>query len=193
MKARFTLIEFMTVIAIIVVLLGIGMGAYRYAKNRSCEVQTLAMMTAISQALEDIQETYGFTPVSNGFEPVVITLSGKIPVKIAFSSSGLPGSYLAPAPSGATPTVMNQAYERFIKHLDLLLVLECLDESGRLVDHWGNVIYYSNPGKLNPSGFDMVSAGSDLAFGSSRQAVPPENRTDYEVDGKLVCDDVVFL
>jgi hypothetical protein len=123
----------------------------------------------------------------------VIEGNGNIPVKIAFSSSGLPGSYLAPAPSGATPTVMNQAYERFIKHLDLLLVLECLDESGRLVDHWGNVIYYSNPGKLNPSGFDMVSAGSDLAFGSSRQAVPPENRQDYEVDGKLVCDDVVFL
>ena len=76
------------------------------------------------------------------------------------------------------------------KTLDMESLRAYCDSDGVLRDAWGNPIYYSYPGKINTTKYDIISAGPDGMFGKDNAAAPVTAKAQY-LDGKdWVCDDI---
>ena len=59
-----------------------------------------------------------------------------------------------------------------------------------VIDSWGNAVYFRYPGVLNKGGFDLISAGSDGAFGTGAADTPSGTLTDYRDGAEWICDDI---
>jgi len=85
-----------------------------------------------------------------------------------------------------------------MKTIDLESLRKNLDNNGRLVDGWGNPIYYCYPGKFNMTGYDLYSLGADGRYGSDADELKSGNSNQLNA-GKLdklkdktevLCDDI---
>lgn len=184
-KYPFTLIEIMGVVALIVILMLIAIGAYSYASDASKEKSTTATITRLNNALSALNDQ-GITPLRTTGSTAT---NGYVPVKFDAANKKL---YFGTTEIGEDP---DAAFQLFARNMDADNIDSILDEQGYIVDGWGQRILIRFPGKFNRGGFDIISAGSDGVFGeddgSASETVPPVDETKYrDSDGEIICDDV---
>ena len=184
-KYPLTLIEIMGVVALIVILMVIAIGAYSYASDASKEKSTTATITRLNNALASLQDK-GISPLrttgsssTNGYVTVKFDAANK---KLYFGSTEIGED-------------AGEAFQLFAQSMDADNIDSILDEDGYIVDGWGQRLLIRFPGKFNKGGFDIISAGSDGVFGvddgSASETVPPVDEEKYrDSDGEIICDDV---
>ena len=201
---RFTLIELLAVVALIAILSAIGFGAYSYAKGKAKESATEALLKQIEAGLESFNTRNGYYPRSGGnFSTISFTFAADGTVStIDFGDANTKLS----VPTGTMTKekrMQKESMEAFTKTVDMQILKNNLGSttshsdgsisSGVLVDAWGNPIYYRSPGSFKTGSFDLVSAGADGVFSSSK-STDPKGITDLgkfrETTGEHLCDDV---
>ena len=165
MKRFFTLIEILTVAAIIAILAGISVGVIGLINNKNAEARTQATIKALELALGQYKADNGtiYMPKGSSYlrKPILITVTTGIP-------ANLNGTLL--------------------KYLDQKLLNSATKVSGDdryFIDGWGRPLIYRIPGKFNKTGFDLGSVGPDGKVGNSGTAVEDLNSaSDYVKFGK---------
>ncbi len=180
----FTLVELLTVIAVIGVLAAIGFGTYSTAQNKSRISATRALVENVANAFEAARAEVGYMPMTKEgttkhFRALSIRFSGdawELNVKDS--------------------TVDAKFQAAFAKNVDVELLFKFKEgnrtENGKLIDSWGNQIYYCYPGVANNAKCSVISAGPDGTFGTGNND-DPENLTNvsnYKTSGEWACDDV---
>ncbi|MBR7156381.1 MAG: type II secretion system protein GspG [Lentisphaeria bacterium] len=171
MKKRFTLVEILAVVAVIAILSVIGVAGYTYAQNSSRESATKALQSRLTAALETVKNKGGSIPVTNAFAEITIDTQNS---KFKIGNSEVTGD-------DAKTFLRTIEVDTLDKHL----------QGDKLIDAWGNPIYYRYPGQFNKGGIDLVSAGADGKFGADNADTPPTEISKYKDGKELVCDDVV--
>ena len=134
MQPAFTLLEILTVIAIIVVLASLTFGGMSYYDQKMKYSRTEVLIASIEQALEDYKSDNGAYPNGTDTKAVFTALYG--------DGSNVYLSTLNPDFLGKQKNV----------------------DAGEIIDAWGNKLGYAHPGSMNPpSDFDLWSKGGDAA------------------------------
>ena len=165
MKHYFTLIEILTVAAIIAILAGISVGVLGLISNKNAEAQTQATIKALELAMGQYKTDNGTIYIPKGSSylsrPILITVTAGIP---------------------------NNLNGTLLKYLDQKLLNSATKVSGDdryFIDGWGRPLIYRVPGKFNKTGFDLGSVGPDGKVGDSGTAVEDLNSaSDYAKFGK---------
>ena len=144
-KKLFTLIEVLTVAAIIAILAGISVGVIGLISNKNAEAQTRATIKALELAMGQYKADNGNIYLPGGSsdlnKPIVLTVTAGIP-------GDLKGTLL--------------------KYLDQKLLNSASKVDGNdryFVDGWGRPLIYRIPGRFNKTGFDLGSVGPDGKVG----------------------------
>jgi len=153
-KARFTLVELLTVMAIIAVLVGIVLGLMGMATRKMAEAKSKSLVQLVSVALESYKAKYGYY--------------------IQQASAGaFYLDYVASGASAGDPTNITCNFCQFVDYenlhnKDCQLSGSSVSASNRywVVDGFGNPLVYRCPGYYNRSGFDLGSGGADGNYGS---------------------------
>ena len=175
-RSSFTLVELLTVVAIIGMLLGLGFGGYTYAMQRSRISQTEALIQRISAALEANKTKFGFYPqtMDKGRDYRFMLELDVDPTKYKTyeryeqlkNDKNVKGNYQYPEEYMETwrknVDFENLAQQAVTLDSDVLYVL----------DSWGNPLFYRCPGKRNPQSFDLISAGPDGLIGDPKEDRP---------------------
>ncbi len=163
MKHYFTLIEILTVAAIIAILAGISVGVIGLISNKNAEAQTQATIKALELAMGQYKTDNGTIYLPSGStdlnKPICITVVNGIP-------DNLNGTLL--------------------KYLDQKLLNSASKENGSnryFVDGWGRPLIYRIPGRFNKTGYDLGSVGPDGKVGDGEgdvitaTALPSDSNT----------------
>ena len=179
----FTLIEILGVMVIITILATLGFAGYSYAQNKSKESATQGLITRINAAFEFAGQKSGFIPpADSGFVTIEIdTANAKISVngtdyKLNTEATG-----------------KNKMYSEFYKHFIRTIEMDTMGrfmDGNKIVDAWGNPVYYRYPGVIKEGGFDLISAGSDGTFSSDEAGTPSDSRSKYCEGAEWICDDI---
>ena len=180
-RSSFTLVELLTVVAIIGMLLGLGFGGYTYAMQRSRISQTEALIQRISAALEANKAKFGFYPqtMDKGKDYRFMLELDVDPTKYKTyeryeqvkNDKNIKGNY-------QYPEEYLEAWRKNGDFENLVQQAKTLDSDVLYVlDAWGNPLFYRCPGKRNPQSFDLISAGPDGLIGD-----PQENRALWKED-----------
>ena len=151
-KLYFTLIEILTVAAIIAILAGISVGVIGLINNKNAEARTLATIKALELALGQYKTENGTIYLPEGSSK----LSQAIPITV---SSGIPDN-------------LNGT---LLKYLDQKLLNSASKVSGTkryFIDGWDRPLIYRIPGKFNKTGFDLGSVGPDGKWGDGGDPLP---------------------
>ena len=158
MKKRilnFTLVEILTVVAIIGILAGIGLGVTSYVTNKNREVQTQTTIKMLEMILSQYKNKYGGYPALNG-KPV--------------NSLGQAVFKLPLEPGNNHPLVAlfhdvsyNNNEIAGIKGLNIKIT----GSDVLILDGWGSPIVYVYPGVFNKKSFDLGSAGPNKMLGEN--------------------------
>ena len=167
MKHYFTLIEILTVAAIIAILAGISVGVIGLINNKNAEAQTQATIKALELALGQYKADNGNIYLPGGSSD----LNTPVVLKVA---------------------IPNDLKGTLFKYLDQKLLNPAI-KVGYFVDGWGRPLIYRVPGKFNKSGFDLGSVGPDGKVGDaagaklvsvddlpSYQKKPEDSKGEYE-------------
>ena len=194
---RFTLVELLAVIALIVILSTLGFGVYSYAKGKARESATEALLKQIEAGLESFHTKNGYYPRSlgGGFGTIKFKFAADETVEsVDFGSETLTR---VASPNSKSDRMKNAKLEAFTKAVDMEALKNNLDSDGVLTDAWGNKIYYRSPGEFKKGSFDLVSAGPDGLFGydktTKKGKEKPTGITDVELfreADERVCDDI---
>ena len=142
MKHFFTLIEILTVAAIIAILAGISVGVIGLINNKNAEAQTQATIKALELAIGQYKADNGNIYLPGGSsdlnKPVVLKV--EIP-------DDLKGT--------------------LFKYLEQKL-LNSATKGGYFVDGWGRPLIYRIPGRFNKTGYDLGSVGPDGKVGDGQ-------------------------
>ena len=164
MKHFFTLIEILTVAAIIAILAGISVGVIGLINNKNAEAKTQATIKALELALGQFKADNGHFYLGS-------------------ATLNTPSLLTVPNPSS-----VGDLKGTLLKYLDQKL-LNSASKPGTgtnlyFVDGWGRPLIYRIPGKFNKTGFDLGSAGPDGKVGDGNgseitaSALP--SASDYE-------------
>lgn len=145
-RDAFTLIELLTVIAIIGILAGIVIGVGRRASESGREARAKVELSAISTALESYKRQYGDYPRTNQPEQMLQALIGKVDANLNLVSQ-------------QSRVLLDLALFTTKPEIDPLT-----NTTVRLVDPWGNAYAYvykiPSSGWTNPSAI-IYSSGPD--------------------------------
>ena len=158
MKHFFTLIEILTVAAIIAILAGISVGVIGLISNKNAEARTQATIKALELALGQYKADNGNIYPMTLATPVRLTVTAGLP-------DDLNGTLL--------------------KYLDqkLLNSASVIDGSNRyFIDGWGRPLIYRIPGKFNKTGFDLGSVGPDGKVGDGQGDVVTSSSLPSDTD-----------
>ena len=151
MKHFFTLIEVLTVAAIIAILAAISVGVIGLISNKNAEAKTLATIKTLELAIGQYKADNGniYLPGSTSDlnTPTCLTVTAGIP-------SDLQGTLL--------------------KYLDQKLLNSASKVNGNdryFIDGWGRPLIYRIPGKFNKTGFDLGSVGPNGKLGDDGTAI----------------------
>lgn len=168
-KHFFTLIEILTVAAIIAILAGISVGVIGLISNKNAEAKTQATIKALELALGQFKTENGHI-----FVPAGYNISSPAPVKLIVPKD-----------------ISGDLKGKLIKYLDQKLLnsaakvitIDSVDYY-YFVDGWGRPLIYRIPGKFNKTGFDLGSVGPDGKVGDGQGSVITEtalpSASDYE-------------
>ncbi|MBR2625175.1 MAG: type II secretion system protein [Lentisphaeria bacterium] len=178
-RDNFTLIEILGVVALIIILLVIAVGAYTYAMDSSKEKSTKATIARLDNGFKVLQDkgllvrTTAMTGNKEGFVTVKFDAENR---KIVIGDKELTG----------------ETFKLFAKAIDADSADGITDDAGYFCDGWDQQMYFRFPGKFNRGGFDIISPGSDGAFGEENSEFPVIDIAKYKdsADGEAICDDV---
>ena len=142
MKHFFTLIEVLTVAAIIAILAGISVGVVGLINNKSAEAQTQATIKALELAIGQYKADNGCIYLPGGSSDLNKPLVLKVEIP-------------------------NDLKGTLFKYLDQKL-LNAASKDGYFIDGWGHPLIYRIPGKFNKTGFDLGSVGPDGKVGDGK-------------------------
>lgn len=199
----FTLVELLVVTAIVALLGAIGFAGYGYAMNASRRAATESLIQQISAGLENFK-------IKNGYYPLAEETSGKeVGLLIGvYENNGIIERIVLiekekekqppkveegtePSEKGTVLKKGSAGLKSFLKNLDQEKLKKNLDGDGYIVDSWGGYIHYRYPGKINKTGYDLLSAGSDGKFGKESKDYPLDDIEKYKDDsGEWACDDI---
>jgi len=147
MKHFFTLIEILTVAAIIAILAGISVGVLGLISNKNAEAKTQATIKALELALGQFKADNGHVYVPTGASlntPVLLTVP-------------------ATPPSNLNGTLLKYLDEKLLRSASVV------NGTNRyFIDGWGRPLIYRLPGKFNKTGFDLGSVGADGKVGDGQ-------------------------
>ena len=200
----FTLVELLGAMALIVILAGIAFSGYSYAMNKAKESATTSTIKQIETALNAAKIKAGYFPASKTSSD-----SKSIYTVIVFevdSSTELLKSIKFCKPDDSDPDKLGEVkcelsadknkklFAEFKKIIDFEAIRQNLNDKGVLEDGFGGKIYYAFPGKINKTGFDLVSAGADGVFAKDEDKDgKPDNdsaRSDYYGGNERIVDDI---
>lgn len=147
-KNFFTLIEILTVAAIIAVLAGISVGVIGLISNKNAEAKTQATIKALELALGQYKADNGNIYLPGGSSD----LNTPVPLKV---TAGIPTDLKG----------------TLLKYLDQKLLNSASKADGNdryFVDGWGRPLIYRIPGRFNKTGFDLGSVGPDGKLGDGQ-------------------------
>jgi general secretion pathway protein G len=145
-EAGFSLIELLTVLVIIMILVGIIVGAAKYAQQKAAISSTQSEIAAISTALESYHNDNGAYPLTGTNRPADTT-------QLTYTNAQVLYSALAGGPGYPKTYLTFKANQiRFVSATQT-----------NIVDSFGNVLsYYCYPGaadQTNSTTFDLWSYG----------------------------------
>lgn len=157
-RQSFTLVELMVVVALIVLLAGIGIGGYTFAMQRSRISQTEALIARISAALENGKVKHGFYPQQKDDDNFF--LQAELDVDPTGDYKRVDG---VTSGNFKYPEAYMRDYRKAVDMENLLGSCAKIagDDTLYVVDAWGRPLFYRYPGKRNPGSFDLISAGPD--------------------------------
>jgi prepilin-type N-terminal cleavage/methylation domain-containing protein len=169
--AAFTLLELLTVMAIIAILAGIVLGVGRRASESGKIARAKAELAALSAALESYKHTYGDYPQTDDEAQLLQALIGRRGPASAATITGRSSLEAArfTIAHAASPTVPSDPFT---------------DAAAVLIDPWGKPYVYCYKTEISPwtnPGFVLYSVGPDgndapaLLTGGQINAVPAEN------------------
>lgn len=153
-KFSFTLVEILTVVAIIGILAGMTLGITSYVGERNREVQTQTTIKMLEMALEQYKTKHGSYPLINGAPNNTITDPY---FKLPLSSSN--ANELSKLFTDISYDSSNNITG--IKGLNIIVQ----GNNVIILDGWGSPIVYVYPGVFNRTKYDLGSAGSDKLLG----------------------------
>ena len=137
----YSLIEVVTVMAIIVILAGTVVGTMGYYKYKANEGRTKVLIASIERALEEYKSDNGSYPAGTSTTAVYTALYGGGKVYLSTLNPNLTGKALNVKASGGSYVI---------------------------IDGWGNNMGYTSPGVMNPANdFDLWSNGGDGTNGTT--------------------------
>ena len=149
----FSLVEILTVVAIIAILIGIALGVTSYVKTRNREVQTQTTIKMLEMVLEQYKNKYGSYPSLNGQPDQDI---GQAVFKIPAKNTGKGGliSFFDDVSYNGDEITGIKGVNIVKKGNDILIL-----------DGWGSPIIYVYPGVFNKNKFDLGSGGANKMLG----------------------------
>jgi len=164
-KTFFTLIEILTVAAIIAVLAGISVGVIGLISNKNAEAKTQATIKALELAMGQYKAEFGVPFFQYGQFNKTMRLDIPSPLYKKDENHGLP-KYIK----------NNQTFQTsLLKFLDMKMINMSVkaesDDIAYFVDGWGRPLIYRIPGKFNKTGFDLGSVGPDGKVGDGGTAI----------------------
>ena len=177
MKHFFTLIEILTVAAIIAILAGISVGVIGLISNKNAEAKTQATIKALELAMGQYKAEFGVPFFQYGQYNRTVRLDIPSPLYKKDENHGLP-KYIK----------NNQTYQTsLLKFLDMKMVNMSVkaesDDIAYFVDGWGRPLIYRIPGRFNKTGFDLGSVGPDGKVGDDGITITntvPATITNYD-------------
>lgn len=165
-KISFTLVEILTVVAIIGILAGISLGITSFVSNRNREVQSQTTVKMLEVILEQYKTKYGAYPAVNG-KP-----GSALKTDVAFKIPLEPGEN-HPLASLFQDISYDGDKITGIKGVNISVV----GDNVIICDGWGSPIIYVYPGVFNKTKYDLGSVGADRVMGDdpSGQKFLPSN------------------
>ena len=152
----FSLVEILTVVAIIGILAGISLGVTAYVKNRNREVQTQTTIKMLEMALEQYKNKYGSYPALNGKPDKEIGQAVfRIPVKDSKDDKGSLIAFFDDVSYNSSDEIIGIKGVNIVRKGDDILIL----------DGWGSPVIYVYPGVFNKNKFDLGSGGANKLLG----------------------------
>lgn len=148
-KRSFTLVELLTVVAIIAVLVGIVLGLMGHATRKASDAKTQSLIKQLSAALESYKAKYGYYPQRTTVGPF----------------------YLDQVHSSDASGQIKNNFNQFLTDYELFKNKETANDAGSPAAYWvldgyGQVLLYRSPGWFNRGGFDLGSVGANSYFGA---------------------------
>lgn len=220
-RFSFTLVELLGAMALIVILAGIAFSGYSYAMNKAKESATTSTIKQIETALEAAKIKAGYFPANkvNEYTPIAFYTKNGILLEIRIGKlkdiEGELSNHVQKVKNSDIDKVAilnesqnKQLFAEVKKILDLEAIFsnseiifdKTEEEDGKEVQHivyiledaFGGKIYYRFPGKINKTGFDLVSAGADGVFAKDDDGKPDNGsaRSDYYDGSERIVDDI---
>lgn len=155
-KISFTLVEILTVVAIIGILAGMTLGITSYVGERNREVQTQTTIKMLEMALEQYKTKHGSYP--KFFQPG--------------NEIGTPFFQLPQTPGGNDPLTKcftDITFDTSGNNITGIKGVNIIVQGNNVIilDGWESPIVYVYPGVFNRSKYDLGSAGPDKLLGDS--------------------------
>ena len=161
--SKFSLIEILTVVAIIGILAGIGLGVTSFVANRNKEVQTQATIKILEMVLEQHKSKYGAYPAltgkpDNDLDKTVNGENRRV-FKIPASRSS----------NEKIHVLFNDITYNSSNEITAIKGMNIVKDGTDIIilDGWESPILYVYPGVFNKTKFDLGSAGADKKIGEN--------------------------
>ena len=165
-RQSFTMIELLTVVAIIAVLAGIAVGVANLIADKSAAAKTEGTIKALELALNMYKDKFGHYPAVS-IIPNALSIEKDLPSDAAKFDVSL------------------------WKFLDQKLIntSTAIDGTTRYFkDGWNRPLLYRSPGQYNKTTFDLGSVGPDGKIGSTTVAIPNPFVISTEINDKYNTD-----
>lgn len=157
---RFSLIELICVMCVIMILIAISMRLYSNYIDSSKNAQTKALIAQLTSALQAYKIDQGYYPAGATSYPDPLASSG-VPSENHFKFNyGI-------ATSNKADTALTQYFDYQRLKGTGFIYSNASPSYEYIKDSWGNPLLYSNPGVFNDTMFDIGSLGKDGKYGDN--------------------------
>lgn len=169
-QARFTLIEVLVVISIILVLAGLTLAVAPYVQKSVRTSRTKSQIAQLVLAFEQYYDSWGYYPQQ--------------PTRAIVTATFL--SSLRPQDSAGD----TQQVKIYLSQENFGVDRSDISSVGlpRLVDAWSKPFWYQSPGTVSPTSFDLWSTGADGKHGKDATATPADAQVIDQATND--CDDI---
>ncbi len=166
MKHFFTLIEILTVAAIIAILAGISVGVIGLISNKNAEAKTQATIKALELAMGQYKAEFGHP----FFQYNQVNKTVRLDIPSPDKSNNKLADYITENSGKTFKTSLIKFLD--MKMINLSVKVDASNSNiAYFVDGWGRPLIYRIPGKFNKTGFDLGSVGPDGKVGEDGVAI----------------------